>query len=1354
MPKAKLLSFLCALLMSIGMQAHDLEPLHVDGRYLKNPKGDIVTLHGWISNWGNFYFDIPEAGDNMERDFMLWKLTTDSILNSGWKMDYARFHFSNYETSPSDFDGFVRNNLFETYYLPRIDYLNSKGIYVVLMCDVNDNDGGYREIGDPLWQRLMKYWDYVSSHPRIKNNPGVMFELANEPGHFQGSDGSLNDFRTLKAYYQPMVDIIRNNGCQQIIWIPGSGCQWEYRGYASYPIEGGNIGYAVHGYDWFGGRDYDSIRKFWDATVKPASNMAPIMVTETSWPGSYGIFDGEMVEDPALTSDFGINLKRVMDELGNVSFNLLNPSVELANTGLPSETLSPSNDPEGPCMALKEWYKEYAKTKYASPSSLSATSVELVEAPSCVLPNKVIPLALMATFNDGRKWNVAGDAVWNSSDESVLVVNHGNIFVKSEGTATIHGQYTDGTGKAFNTQFTVQSQLFPLTQEGVENFFEATFDEATHTFSGIGDMGWAYTEYNPIDGISLCKSIDLLDYQYLVMRMNEPAAFNAGLRLVSHGGDEGEAFVDLAGKTEEVIDLHQLPNIDLTHIETVSFWVYESSLSVKEFFLSNDGVNPVRYVQSTTIKASDAAMRYGDEVPQLPYTVSGFAHVGTPKLTTTATKSSPVGNYNITAEAGSDADDDIRYFPGRMTVLPAVLSMTPGNAEMYEGEEIPSVNITYSGFRNGDTEGTAIATAPTTYTEATRHAPAGSYPIVATGGMTNGNYKLSCMQNGTLIIHEDPIDGTDLTARVGISQDNWHAWGTTNTQYAPAVKTKDGRTAQMTEVYEGTTETTGELMWQEVTGLPNGDYVVEVFANAVYTPNRGFDTSVEEGDEDVAYVEANGERTYVDVRFGESVPWNGFYRINTTVTDGKLRISMVAEKPGTNWHTIQIKRLVKLPETIVTADNKTMVYGDEVPELTYTTDGPALDGTPQLTTTATSASPVGTYPITVERGTETNERVVYVAGTLTITKAPLTVGAKDETITEGDAIPTFTLTYDGFRNNDNEATAFTTKPRATTTATSSSPAGSYPIKVSGGKAKNYELSYEQGTLTIVASAAPQDEDLTARVGTSQEAWNAWGVCATEFAPAITTNDGRQAQMMETYEETTENTGEMMHQTVTGLENGDYAVELYANAQYTDGRGFASDLKDGATDVVYVSANERRCYVKAHIGTAVSENGVYTVYAHVTDGTLRLGLTAEKPGTNWHTIQIKKLTLLRLGTVIYADDKTREQGQDNPKWTYVVSGADITGQPLLSCTARKQSPAGSYVIRVGKGTTKSDLPIYLQPGVLTVTVPTGIEEIGVDEANAPVYDLQGRRVEGAESGKLNLLRPGFYIRGGKIIHVKL
>lgn len=150
----------------------------------------------------------------------------------------------------------------------------------------------------------------------------------------------------------------------------------------------------------------------------------------------------------------------------------------------------------------------------------------------------------------------------------------------------------------------------------------------------------------------------------------------------------------------------------------------------------------------------------------------------------------------------------------------------------------------------------------------------------------------------------------------------------------------------------------------------------------------------------------------------------------------------------------------------ITAEDKTMTYGDNVPTLTYKSSGATLKGTPKLSTTATKTSPVGTYPIKVEKGTVTNEQVNYVDGTLTITKADLTVGVQDVTITEGDAIPSFTLTYSGWRNSDSESNAFTTKPTAKTTATSSSKAGTYPITVSGGSAKNYALTYKQGTLTI------------------------------------------------------------------------------------------------------------------------------------------------------------------------------------------------------------------------------------------------------------------------------------------------
>jgi hypothetical protein len=156
--------------------------------------------------------------------------------------------------------------------------------------------------------------------------------------------------------------------------------------------------------------------------------------------------------------------------------------------------------------------------------------------------------------------------------------------------------------------------------------------------------------------------------------------------------------------------------------------------------------------------------------------------------------------------------------------------------------------------------------------------------------------------------------------------------------------------------------------------------------------------------------------------------------------------------------------------TYVYADNKVMYYGEEVPVLSYSTYGPAIKGLPKLSTTANKASATGSYPITVEKGTITSDQVTCIDGLLYVLKAPLEVGVQDVTITEGDAIPAFTLTYEGFRNGDTESNAFTTKPKATTTATASSKPGTYTITVSGGEAKNYALTYSQGTLTIKEKA--------------------------------------------------------------------------------------------------------------------------------------------------------------------------------------------------------------------------------------------------------------------------------------------
>ena len=65
----------------------------------------------------------------------------------------------------------------------------------------------------------------------------------------------------------------------------------------------------------------------------------------------------------------------------------------------------------------------------------------------------------------------------------------------------------------------------------------------------------------------------------------------------------------------------------------------------------------------------------------------------------------------------------------------------------------------------------------------------------------------------------------------------------------------------------------------------------------------------------------------------------------------------------------------------------------------------------------------------------------------------------------GQVNPTLTVSYSGFVNGNTSAN-LTTPPTATTTAVTGSPAGTYPITVSGAAAANYSFIYVPGTLTV------------------------------------------------------------------------------------------------------------------------------------------------------------------------------------------------------------------------------------------------------------------------------------------------
>ncbi len=161
-----------------------------------------------------------------------------------------------------------------------------------------------------------------------------------------------------------------------------------------------------------------------------------------------------------------------------------------------------------------------------------------------------------------------------------------------------------------------------------------------------------------------------------------------------------------------------------------------------------------------------------------------------------------------------------------------------------------------------------------------------------------------------------------------------------------------------------------------------------------------------------------------------------------------------------------------LPVLTVTALNQNTIYGQALPALTVSYSGfvngdtqASLTTAPTASIMATAASPAGTYPITAAGAVDPNYTIKYVAGTLTIGKAPLTITALNQTATHGQPLPALTVSYNGFTNGDTQA-SLTTLPTAGTTATPSSPVGNYAITASGGVDPNYAITYMPGTLTM------------------------------------------------------------------------------------------------------------------------------------------------------------------------------------------------------------------------------------------------------------------------------------------------
>jgi gliding motility-associated-like protein len=130
-----------------------------------------------------------------------------------------------------------------------------------------------------------------------------------------------------------------------------------------------------------------------------------------------------------------------------------------------------------------------------------------------------------------------------------------------------------------------------------------------------------------------------------------------------------------------------------------------------------------------------------------------------------------------------------------------------------------------------------------------------------------------------------------------------------------------------------------------------------------------------------------------------------------------------------------------------------LITGDNPPDVSLSSPG------------AAESAAAGTYIISISGGINKNYDIIYVDGKMTVGKFEIVVTADNITKVYGSENPPLSFTYSGFINGD-DASVIDVLPVASTTATTTSDADTYPISFTNGTDDNYDFIYNEGTLTV------------------------------------------------------------------------------------------------------------------------------------------------------------------------------------------------------------------------------------------------------------------------------------------------
>jgi gliding motility-associated-like protein len=135
-----------------------------------------------------------------------------------------------------------------------------------------------------------------------------------------------------------------------------------------------------------------------------------------------------------------------------------------------------------------------------------------------------------------------------------------------------------------------------------------------------------------------------------------------------------------------------------------------------------------------------------------------------------------------------------------------------------------------------------------------------------------------------------------------------------------------------------------------------------------------------------------------------------------------VTITGMGNYSGDNSQTFAI-----LPKAAtIRANNASKIYGDANPSLSFSYSGlvagdTEIDQVPVISTTASTTSGVGNYPITLTGGSDPNYSLTLVEGVLEVSPAPLSLEVNNASKIYGQADPVYTYSMQGLKGSDTDA---------------------------------------------------------------------------------------------------------------------------------------------------------------------------------------------------------------------------------------------------------------------------------------------------------------------------------------------